>query len=926
MANVIDTLFLELGIDASGFGPRAQEAVGQLERMTDAFAETEKQAAKTGKGLQQQSGQAQKSARQNKDLGDTVGKLAKGFAAFFSMIAGSNALDQLVQETAAANVALGNLSQNLGVSQRKLSEWRGMAAMASGSADGMLGSLQYLSMGITRLTTMGDTSLVPFFNAFGVSLLNADGKARDLDKIMLDLADRFGTMDRTRAYNLAKSMGMDEGTINMLLLGRAEMERMLAMQQRLYRSGENDIRISRELTQARSYLNQQWDALRLMMGNALAPVLLKVVNIVSGWMDYLMRHEKTVKNVFEGAAFVIGALLIPVLWSAVTALYALLAPFALVAVAVIALGAAFILLYDDYKTWANGGNSLFDWGAFANYIKNANFSVDNLKKAFVYLLTGYTDWASAANSVFDWLRMKGFIDANGVSLQSLATGFKNLAKDIIEMVAPAFEDLGEIFDALLKRDFSRAWGAAKRLVMRPVNFGLEFTQNRYQRAAGALDVAAGYQPGTHGTASAAVAANGQAARQAVNDFVTGSGQTAIKASRETVRAAQYAMEHALPASAGKCAKYVNDSLRAQGIRSHGHGKDVARNLLNSNQGFEQVAYSKDYVPQDGDVMSIDHGRHGYGHVAIYNAKIGKWVSDFVQHNSRGNTAATTDADYQTIQHDPSRVTIVRRRSPDSARQSALAAGGAGPSQNQMGQAVYTAFRNAGLSDAQARVMTAEVGRENSWNANTIFGYHNDPHKGVNLGMISWQGQRGRNLERELTRQGLMRNGQMVRSQAALDAQARFLVDEMRHNKHGGSQAGNAAVQRFLANPDIDAQTGMDDIGRHFIRWRIDDARYRNAGLRNRGAYLARLNRMLPGQPIAGQLVANGAERASSFVQQGAALREQAQSITHHNQRHIELAINGGIHVHSSAGNIDGTMADASAAARGHLTQLATGLM
>lgn len=922
MSNVIDTLFLELGIDTSRFSGEARDALDTLERMTDSFERAEAQADRNSRGLDRQSRSGANASRQAKNLTEALGRVAKGFAALGTLILGSNAFNKLTMEIAQANTELDNLSRNLGMSRQALAQWGGMAAMAGGSADGMRSSLQNLSMGITRLTTMGDTGAVPFFNAFGVALLNADGKARDLDSIMLDLADRFGTMDRVQAYNLAKSMGLDDGTINTLLLGRAEMERMLALQQRLYRSGDKEVRLARELTQARGYLNQQWGALRTMLADALAPVLLKVVKIVSGWMDFLMRHEKTAKNVFEGAAIAIALVLLPVLLEAVAALYAFIAPFALAIAAVVALGAAFILLYDDYKTWAEGGKSLFDWGGFVKWIKGANFSVDNLGKAFVYLLTGYTDLASAFNAAIDWLRLKGFIDENGMSLRSLATGFKNLAKDIINIVAPAFQDLGEVFGALWNRDFDRATEAAKRLVIRPVNFIAGAQQAGLDRAAGALDHAAGYTPGAPGTASHAVAGKAPAAMAA--EMIKSTARVSVQASQETARAAQYAMEKALPKSAAECAKYVNNALRAQGIQSYGHGKDVAGNLLRSKQGFHQVKYDSSYVPQDGDIMSIDHGRHSYGHVAIYNAKLGKWISDYVQHNTFGNTAATNAGDYKKIMADPSRVTIVRKGggAPQTARASTLAAGGNMNNQKHMGRMVYQAFRNAGLSDAQARVMAAEVGRENGWRADTVFGYHKDPHKGVNVGMLSWQGQRGREWEKLMQREGHIVNGQIVRSQAALDAQARFAVAEMRNNSHGGSRAGNEAIRRFLSDPNIDAQTGMDIVGKDFIRWRINDPKFRAAGLRNRNQYLHMLGNTA--EPIVGHAVAAGARQAQGFVRQGEDLRHQ--NITHNNQRHVEVAINGGIHVQSSANSIDGTLADAASAARDHMFQLTTGLV
>lgn len=521
MATVIDTLFMELGIDSSKFSREAKQAVSKLDDMTEAFEKAEAKTGKSGKGLDKHAEKVKQNVKQAKNLTEAMGKVAKGAAALFALVTGSNALDKLIREAAEANVQLDNLSRNIGMSRNQLQAWGGMAEMAGGSAEGMKGSLASLSMGITRLTTMGDTSMVPFFNAFGVALLNADGKARDLDSIMLDLSDRFSKMDRVQAYNLAKSMGLDDGTINTLMLGRAEMEKMLEMQRNLYHSGEKEIAVSRELTRSRAYLNQQWDALKNMLADALAPHLLRLVKLVSSFADFLMRNENTMKHVFEGVAFVLGVVLIPVLWSAVTALYAFIAPFALAAAAVAALGAAFVLLYDDYKTWAEGGKSLFDWGAFTGYIRTSKVSVDSLNSALAYLVTGYKSWAEAGNAAFDWLRLKGFIDENGVSLRSLANGFKSLANDIYQFFAPALSDVGEILTSLMNGNFNGAWTAAKRLAMRPVNFVADQVQNVVERVSGAADVATDHTPGAEGSAQAAA----RNATRSVRGALFGSGQT-----------------------------------------------------------------------------------------------------------------------------------------------------------------------------------------------------------------------------------------------------------------------------------------------------------------------------------------------------------------------------------------------------------------
>ena len=71
MATVIDTLFLELGIDSGKFGTQAKEAENRLDRMSASFGRAEKSAAKSSKGLEKQAAQSAKKhqAGQKPDAG-----------------------------------------------------------------------------------------------------------------------------------------------------------------------------------------------------------------------------------------------------------------------------------------------------------------------------------------------------------------------------------------------------------------------------------------------------------------------------------------------------------------------------------------------------------------------------------------------------------------------------------------------------------------------------------------------------------------------------------------------------------------------------------------------------------------------------------------------------------------------------------------
>ncbi len=160
------------------------------------------------------------------------------------------------------------------------------------------------------------------------------------------------------------------------------------------------------------------------------------------------------------------------------------------------------------------------------------------------------------------------------------------------------------------------------------------------------------------------------------------------------------------------------------------------------------------------------------------------------------------------------------------------------SQKEWQMKVYTAFKNAGFSEQQARILTAEIGRENSYAPKYLFGGHADPHKGQNLGMLSWQGDRRPRLIGFLRQAGVLDGkGNIIPGQAALDAQAKFIMWELK-NTH--AKVG----KQFLANPNIGYAEGAYMIGKRYILWRIDDPKYGPSGKRNRDSFYNMLLKQL----------------------------------------------------------------------------------
>lgn len=395
--NIVESIIVKLGLDGSQYNREAEKAKSNNDKLNKSVSETDK----------------------------IVGNVTKTLARWFSVAAAATGILRMVDQVQKLNDELYHLERNLGMSASTIKNWQGAAGAMGGSAQGMTESIKSLNMGMNDFVTMGDTTLLPFMNALGVGMVDAQGKLRKTDDVMLDLADSFSKMDREQAFSIASKMGIDEGTFNTLVQGRKEMEKMLEYQSKMYKSSEEELKASRQLAQNRALLGQHWESLKTMMANAIIPLFVKLSEVALGIFEYLQENQQAVQAVFKGISFVVGAILIPILAKATVAALAFIAPFAPFILVVGALGAAFGLLYDDYKTWAEGGKSLFDWGAFRKYIDDSTLSTDNLKNAF-----------------------------------------KNLTKEIMSSAMPTLQGYAEVIQKLLSGDFrgagSQAWAMIKQ--------------------------------------------------------------------------------------------------------------------------------------------------------------------------------------------------------------------------------------------------------------------------------------------------------------------------------------------------------------------------------------------------------------------------------------------------------------------------------
>lgn len=141
--------------------------------------------------------------------------------------------------------------------------------------------------------------------------------------------------------------------------------------------------------------------------------------------------------------------------------------------------------------------------------------------------------------------------------------------------------------------------------------------------------------------------------------------------------------------------------------------------------------------------------------------------------------------------------------------------------------VYDAFRAQGMSHEGAMVMVGEVGRENNFNKKHVFGSHKDPYNNAtNVGMFSWQKERGNALLKRLKEKGLIdKDGNLVRSKDTINEMAKFATDEMKNG--GAGFSGAQEVYDYLSenNKNFDYNTATRLTGKKYVKWRMDDPRY-----------------------------------------------------------------------------------------------------
>lgn len=214
MATVIDQLVVKLSLDDVEF-------LDGEKRVAASLGQTKKKTENVGKNI----------AADGKKGAEFFGQLEKAALKFFAVLTTGRGLADFTRTVIATGAAFDRASKNLGVGADTLSRWAGAVRQSGGTTESFLGTMQGLSQSLTELKLTGNTGILPYLQALGVSVADTNGKAKPLEQILGDIGEKLNALpNRQDAFNIGRNLGIDDGTINLLLKGRTEVERLLASQ------------------------------------------------------------------------------------------------------------------------------------------------------------------------------------------------------------------------------------------------------------------------------------------------------------------------------------------------------------------------------------------------------------------------------------------------------------------------------------------------------------------------------------------------------------------------------------------------------------------------------------------------------------------------------------------------------------------------
>lgn len=293
-------------------------------------------------------------------------------------------------------------------------------SQVGGSADAARGSLESLARFIRN-----NPGAEGFLNRLGVQTRDASGNMRDMAAIFTGVGQKLSSMPYYRANQYAQMLGIDENTLMAMRRGVGQFSAQYSEMVKAigFNADQAALSSNRFMTSLKS-LGEMAGMARDKIGSNLADGLAgQIDNLRKKIIENFPKIEVTITKVIKGILWlgeIVGRVafrivdgvgdiiewwgkldaetktLIEVIGGLVVAMRILnstfwMSPIGLITGLIVALG----LLWEDYKTWKEGGNSLIDWEKWQPAIDKAKDAITWLRDHLLELKDGVGGWQNA---------------------------------------------------------------------------------------------------------------------------------------------------------------------------------------------------------------------------------------------------------------------------------------------------------------------------------------------------------------------------------------------------------------------------------------------------------------------------------------------------------------------------------------------------
>lgn len=427
---LLEELLIKIGVDATGVDRAVDNSKEKADSLTDSLKKTETQSVSTGEAF--------------------AGFAAKALGALTAILSVGNAVSGAVARAEMIG-ELTRTSEALGIAIEDLDAFGKAAERAGGDAQGARDSLTDMAEALGEALSDKESGRAKAFQALGIAIADTNGKAKDGLTGILDLASAVEGLDKSTAVFKIKELGItDNRTVEMILKGRKELERMLAVQKA---QGV----VTKEAAERAKVFNEKLYALRSATSNAtnsfldsLIPALTKVIGWLTKVVEWATEHKDAVIGFFIAVGAIVTAVYLPAMIAAAAATLAATWPLLLIIATITAVAAAFALVYDDIMNFIDGNDS-FIGQIFEKYPmveKIVMALVDVFKYMWDVLATGAAQignfFVAAFSQVVQGIKfaVDYLTDANA--------SFSKFSADVIEMFRGIGKVVSEIFGAIVK--------------------------------------------------------------------------------------------------------------------------------------------------------------------------------------------------------------------------------------------------------------------------------------------------------------------------------------------------------------------------------------------------------------------------------------------------------------------------------------------